>query len=273
MIWKAIRVIVVSTLLTIITQVGGLIYLFSLGLHPFINKTTSSRLTRGLLKFCCFVVLYIFCTLLLIPPLAKLNGRVPLPIFYEQNVKPVSILYPFLNRHYVRPPLKAAVLTAADEMQAAKPGAEVRYLDGSFPFINGFPLFPHLSHNDGKKLDLAFFYTRNNTPVNTKPSIIGYGVCEEPRGNELNMPLRCQQKGYWQYSILKTIARWSADETLSFDEDRTRQLITLLVRSTAIKKIFIEPHLKTRLHLTTTKIRFHGCQAVRHDDHIHIQLP
>ena len=29
---------------------------------------------------------------------------------------------------------------------------------------------------------------------------------------------------------------------------------------------------KTRLLLTSDKIRFHGCQAVRHDDHIHVQL-
>ncbi len=33
-----------------------------------------------------------------------------------------------------------------------------------------------------------------------------------------------------------------------------------------------KPHLKTRLKLSSAKIRFHGCQAVRHDDHIHVQL-
>ena len=37
-------------------------------------------------------------------------------------------------------------------------------------------------------------------------------------------------------------------------------------------KVFIEPHLKDRMKLTNSKIRFHGCGAVRHDDHIHIQL-
>ncbi|MFT5619364.1 MAG: hypothetical protein ACI85I_002607, partial [Arenicella sp.] len=42
---------------------------------------------------------------------------------------------------------------------------------------------------------------------------------------------------------------------------------------TAYGKVFIEPHLKTRLGLENySKIRFHGCQAVRHDDHIHVQL-
>ena len=40
-----------------------------------------------------------------------------------------------------------------------------------------------------------------------------------------------------------------------------------------IKKIFIEPHLKQRLGLQKeNKIRFHGCGAVRYDDHKHVQL-
>ena len=29
-------------------------------------------------------------------------------------------------------------------------------LDGGFPFLDGFPLLPRLSHDDGRKLDLAF---------------------------------------------------------------------------------------------------------------------
>ena len=274
MIWKVIRVIVVSTFLTIITQVGGLIYLASFCLHPLISRITSSTFSRGLLKLSVFIILYSLCTLFVIPPLAKINGRVPLPVFSNQTVKPVSILYPFLNRHYVRPPLKAAVLKTAAEMRANNPDTEVRYLDGCFPFVNGFPLFPHLSHNDGKKLDLAFFYTNSSgAPVNTKPSPIGYGACEEPKNNEQNMPLRCKQEGYIFYSMMKAIAGWSTDKNLLFDETRTRQLVILLAGTPAVKKIFIEPHLKTRLHLTTNKIRFHGCQAVRHDDHVHIQLP
>jgi murein endopeptidase len=49
-------------------------------------------------------------------------------------------------------------------------------------------------------------------------------------------------------------------------------LVEILASEKSIGKIFIEPHLKTRLKLTTPKIRFHGCRAVRHDDHIHVQL-
>ena len=32
------------------------------------------------------------------------------------------------------------------------------------------------------------------------------------------------------------------------------------------------PHLKARLGLNSNKVRFHGCHAVRHDDHFHVQL-
>jgi hypothetical protein len=53
---------------------------------------------------------------------------------------------------------------------------------------------------------------------------------------------------------------------------RTKALVNMFVSEYEIGKIFIEPHLKTRLKLTSDKIRFHGCQAVRHDDHIHVQL-
>lgn len=46
-----------------------------------------------------------------------------------------------------------------------------------------------------------------------------------------------------------------------------------MIKNPAVRKIFLEPHLKTRLKLSKySKIRFHGCHSVRHDDHIHLQL-
>jgi hypothetical protein len=49
-------------------------------------------------------------------------------------------------------------------------------------------------------------------------------------------------------------------------------LIDELSRSRAIGKILLEPHLRDRLGLTSSKIRFQGCNAARHDDHLHLQL-
>jgi hypothetical protein len=39
-----------------------------------------------------------------------------------------------------------------------------------------------------------------------------------------------------------------------------------------LQKIFIEPHLKNALGITDGHVRFQGCRAARHDDHVHIQV-
>ena len=46
----------------------------------------------------------------------------------------------------------------------------------------------------------------------------------------------------------------------------------LLSRDPRIGKIFLAPHLAAKFGAGTSKIRFQGCAAARHDDHIHIQL-
>lgn len=56
------------------------------------------------------------------------------------------------------------------------------------------------------------------------------------------------------------------------DPERTKVLLNALIRSSEIQKILIEPHLKQRLHITASKVRFQGCYAARHDDHIHVQI-
>ena len=154
------------------------------------------------------------------------------------------------------------------------PGTTVNYLDANFPFLDKFPLFPHLSHNDGKKLDLSFCYRDNKTGESTNecPSFIGYGICEEPRPNEKNTADFCADKGYWQYSFMTKVISQDNKQNFKFDIDKTKELVNHFAKQPQIGKIFIEPHLKTRLNLTSDKIRFHGCQAVRHDDHIHVQL-
>jgi len=58
-----------------------------------------------------------------------------------------------------------------------------------------------------------------------------------------------------------------------FDSTRAKAEVLFFANRENIGKIFIEPHLKTRLELVDIdKIRYHGCHAVRHDDHIHVQL-
>lgn len=198
----------------------------------------------------------------------------PLPLSHK-SLKPLNIATCILNRHYVVPKLRSIAIVVADNMEKEYPDTKILYLDANFPFLNGFPLIPHLSHCDGEKMDFAFCYknTHSGTPVNDAPSWIGYGICEEPQENEENRPANCEQLGYYQYDILRKMVPQANKEVFTFDADKTRNLIVLFAEKKDIGKIFLEPHLKTRLVLGEyQKIRFHGCQAVRHDDHFHVQM-
>ena len=159
-------------------------------------------------------------------------------------------------------------------MNKKYPGTIINYLDANFPFIDKFPLLPHLSHNDGKKLDLSFLYIDNGLGKQTDkvPSFIGYGISEEPKLNEENTPAYCSKIGQWQYSLLSKLISQNNKVNYKFDEQRTKYLVNNFVSDERLGRIFIEPHLKVRLGLTSEKIKFHGCHAVRHDDHLHVQL-
>jgi hypothetical protein len=260
-------------LLTVLTQIGGLIYLLSLFTHKFIDKKFKNAFLKATIKFSSFLALYLVFTLLIVPMIAKPFGRVALPLTESNNLRPLNLLTCLLNRHYVRPALREATIEVASQMNKKHPGTIINYLDANFPFMNGFPLVPHLSHNDGKKLDLAFLYReKSGNESNDAPSFIGYGISEEPRDSEKNTAQFCSENGYWQYSFMKSIIPQGRKDNFKFDSERTKDLVNLYASNPSIEKIFIEPHLKTRLGLTSDKIRFHGCQAVRHDDHVHVQL-
>jgi hypothetical protein len=265
---------IVFLLLTVITQVGGIIYLLSLLTHKYINKKASRRFYRVSLKFASFLLLYCIASFLIVPVIAKPFGRTALPLTENGALRPLNFLTCFLNRHYVRPALKQTAYEVAAQMSNKYPGTVVNYLEANFPFFNGFPLIPHLSHNDGSKLDIAFCYIDKETgeATNETPSIIGYGINEGPAAGEVNTAIMCAEKGNWQYSFLTKMMPQGNKANFSFDATRTKDLVGFFASNPATGKIFIEPHLKTRLKLHSDKVRFHGCQAVRHDDHIHIQL-
>ena len=261
-------------ILTSLTQVGGVVYLISSFLQSRLRNLNVNKWVKKGSFLLSFIGIYSLTTFFIVPLLAEPLGRVPLPVIEKNHLKPLNIWTCFLNRNYVTPELRDAIFDISIKMNDKHNGTVTNYLDANFPFIDKFPLLPHLSHNDGEKLDLSFFYKDSKTAAfsNESPSWIGYGISEEPIKNELNTPLICDNKGYWQYSLLRKIVDQSNKVNFSFDNKRNKDLLILLSSSSQIRKIFIEPHLKTRLNLRSDKIRFHGCQAVRHDDHIHIQL-
>ena len=132
--------------------------------------------------------------------------------------------------------------------------------------MDGFPLLPHLSHKDGRKLDLAYFYQRKSSheAVDFSPSWLGYWFYEQPASPK---EAACNgQKSWLRWDFAWLQPRYAAYE---IDVERTRTLVQLLAQDA--QKILLEPHLQTRLGVESPIIRFQGCRAARHDDHIHVQ--
>lgn len=250
---------------TATTQVGGLIYLLS------IIVVSRKRKFRKIKRFITFLVFYTFSTFLIIPKISPYFGR--LKINDNANLKSHNFITKLCNRNYVTPKMNEVLLDVSQKLNTELPNIKLIYLDANFPFFDGFPLLPHLSHNDGKKIDITFIYENTDKSIsNLKVSNSGYGVFENPKTSEINQTDICKQRGYWQYDFTKYLTFGSINSELQFSNSSNKKLINLIVNNRNVSKLFIEPHLKNRLHLKSSKIRFHGCKAVRHDDHIHFQI-
>jgi hypothetical protein len=125
--------------LTLLTQLGGIAWAMAL----FFRR-----------RFLTFALAYTA----LWAAAYTLSPRTALPCFGEP-LRMQSPLYCALNRHYVTPELAQVATDAATHMAATQPGTVTLALDGGFPVLTGMPMIPHLSHDDGEKLDFAFFYT------------------------------------------------------------------------------------------------------------------
>ena len=259
-------------LLTLLTQIGGLIWLVSLGVSRWLGRKLSFRFLNVLV----FISLYLLTTIIAVPFAAGRVGRVPLPVFANPYLKPENLLFALLNRHYVLPELRRALEDVALQMQTQYPGAVVWYMDANFPFIDGYPLEPHFSHKDGKKVDIAFYWKDKATGklVDGTPSPIGYGACAEPLPREYDYAADCESKGYWYISLDKTLSEPFFDKKkYSFEPAMTSELALLLVENQSVGKVLIQTHLEKRLGLERyNKFRQQGCKAARHDDHFHVQL-
>ncbi len=235
--------------LTLLSQLGGIAWLLAL---RFRRRAIAFVAIYALLWGLAFIT-------------APMTGRVPLPCFGEP-LRMQSAVYCVLNRHYVTPELARVAQDAATDMAAAFPGTVTLALDGGFPFITGMPLIPHLSHDDGEKLDFAFFYAAPDgtyLPGQTR-SPIGYFAFErvgDPGCAPTWFTLR------WDLPWLQPL--WPARKV---DPERTAALISIFANDARVGKVFVEPPLARTLGQSHPKLRFQGCRAARHDDHIHIQL-
>lgn len=238
----------IFALLTVLTQLGGIAWLIALLFRR-----------RALVFALAYLALWGAAI-----GLAPLGNRVPLHCWNQGGLQMKAWVFCAANRNYMAPELLDALKTASGRFEAEFPGSNIQVLDANFPFLDGFPLLPHLSHDDGGKVDIALFYKDGNgNRRETSKSPIGYFAFEDG-------PTHCPKAWpslRWDLHWLQPLwPDWPLDDA------RTKRVVEILVADPRVKKLFIEPHLASRLDLTNSKIRFQGCRAARHDDHIHLQI-
>ncbi len=260
-------------LLTLATAIGGLVLWLAIGIANAFGA--QSHWCRTIAITLSFAVLYGVATVWIVPIVAPAFGRVPLNCLARDDAPYAanSPLYCALNRHYVRPEMRTVLEGLAGHMAQQFPGTVTTYLDADFPFPLGLPLLPHLSHDDGGKLDVSLFYIdgrsgKARATAGAWP--IGYWalspVWPEPRRDPT-----CSDGGMLRWHMAFLQGRF---DYLTLDAQRTSEMLDYLSDENlrAVDRIFIEPYLAKRLGSANMKVRFAGCHAARHDDHIHIEV-
>ncbi len=263
----------IIALFTVVTQVGGAVHILCIPLYRRLARRWPNVALRYLVQVLAFLGVYLFVALFVVPLLAPQFGRAAMPT-NNSDIKPQHWATPLLCRHYVSPRLRRVAIDVAAEMQR-KHQTTLLYLDAQHPFFDGWPMVPHLSHSDGRKLDIALLWkdAQTSQPVTGTPSAIGYGVFEDPRPGEYNYAETCRKRGFWQYSYMEKIISQRRKHLFRLDETRTAAMTRLFCQHPHIRRVLIEPYLKQRLGLSNLEnLRHQGCNAVRHDDHIHVEM-
>lgn len=255
--------VLLALVMTMLTQVGGILLLGG-GIAGwwFLRQ----RMTGKRAFWTGAAVCYLAGLLVIVPLLARPFGRQSLPWFATSKLplRPRSLIYPLTFRNYAKPELIEILKRNSVSFAKKNPGAKVDYLDACFPFP-GVPMLPHLSHKDGKKVDLCFVYKDRESGCPTRsPSAIGYWIYEQPRSFDKSYPANLLR---WDMSWIQGLNRHRV-----LDEPKSRELIAQFSRESRIEKMFLEPHLQQRLGVGGGKVRFQSVRAARHDDHIHLQI-
>jgi hypothetical protein len=254
----------IALALTVLTQVGGVIYLVALAIRSRVVFAPSRpRAALALIFAGLYLVLWFP-----IQAAASLNGRAGLPCTGE-TLRAASPLYCIAHRHYVRLELRTLALEMSQAIAERYPGTITQTLDANFPFIDGFPMLPHLSHRDGRKLDVAFYYAEDGEyQPGALRSPIGYWAFEEPSARE-SQPCRGREGALrWDQDWFQVFTR----DDLAAEPERLHGALSWLSQQPETRRMLLEPHLTRRLRLNPSFVRFQGCSAARHDDHFHVEL-
>ena len=192
-------------------------------------------------------------------------GLVPLPCEPSGPLRAANWDYCDRDRNFVTVRARRSLVAAAEAMAQRRPGHVVHYMEASWP--SGVrPMPPHLSHGDGREVDLALFYQDlRGRPLARPPTRSGFRAYEPPRREADRVCVGLQTP--------HDAPDPPASRSWRLDETATADLIRLLSADPAVRRIFLEPHLKQRLGFARDpKVRFAGCAAARHDDHIHVDF-
>ena len=166
-----IRLIIVG-ILTIITQVGGLL------IWPTLCLSSNDIGWRyRLQRVFSPIFVYFIGSWWLVPSVAAFFNSVPMPCSAKRDypIAPRSSLTCLTNRNYVQKEVRDEILAKAKLYGRLYSRSELHYLDAGFPFPVPFmPTLPHLSHHDGKKIDLSFVWHKDGQSL-FSPSPLGYG--------------------------------------------------------------------------------------------------
>lgn len=196
-------------------------------------------------------------------------GLVSLPCDASTPLEPTRPYYCRRDRHFVTPSARDALVAVARTMRERYSGEVLRFMDASGP-DGRKPFPPHRSHGDGRQIDLGLYYTDvEGRPLDRFPATDRYGgywpAEPPPPGEEIacpdGRPGRAEKPDP------------PADRPWRLDEARTKALVETLIADRRVRRVLIEPHLERRFGLWGhPKLRFAGCQAARHDDHLHVDF-
>jgi hypothetical protein len=302
-----IGIIILFVILTILSQVGGIILLLWLLLYQFFKKRLKNTWVRRSVHVGGFVVFYLFFMFIIIPPLARIQDRVPLPMSKSGALVPVTYWTAIFGRNYIKSEGRDKLETIAEAFVKKHPELKVKYMDCNYPFRfigsdeihknTGFPilegLFPHFTHL-GDKADIALIYNdEEGNPSNLTPTAIGYGSSVEPNKDEPgyvgpNCPCRTktlnQKKGkdgvpcvcdntltlgfIRMYSFM--YRNVPQNENIKLNTKKSASLIKMFTPYDS--RIILEAHLRERLEVLRNSFGNHSCKTVRHDDHFHVRM-
>lgn len=275
--WITILALLLVAVLTLVTQIGGAVLWLSWPLlrHVADRLKGRSRSLAAVAATTTFLVVYGAVSVVALPPLAAAFGREPLPCFSDDDrpLQAVSPLYCLTNRNYARTRVHQLLHALSSALAREAPGTVTAYLDAGFPFFDGFPMLPHLSHRGGRDVDLAFFYRRSDDGSAVSAAgawPVGYWAYVQPRAGDPNPCAARIVDLRWDMDWLQPAFDGSA-----LDERRTGAMLRWLAAKGpryGLQKVLLEPHLQRRLSAEGGLFRFQGCGAARHDDHLHLQI-